>query len=60
MIQTESVGNVQDRTAEVSELGEKVACHGGEGGSKVKNILHLNIGSLQALTSLCMTKTHSF
>ena len=38
MTQTESVGEIHDRTAEVRDLGEILGSSGSEGGSKVINI----------------------
>ena len=42
MTQSESVGGVQERTAEVRDLGMNSGCDGAEGGSKVINSLHFN------------------
>ena len=37
-----SVGGIQDRTAEVRDLGAKFGRPGAVGGSKVKHNLHVN------------------
>ena len=53
MTQRESVGGIQDRMAEVRDLGVKLCCNGAEGGSKVISSLHLD-------TDVCIIKQASF
>ena len=49
MTQSESVGDVQDRTAEIRDTGEKLACQGAEGGSIVKTCYTLIVMKVNKL-----------